>query len=110
MKIEEGLPQSMDIETLAEMAEFIQEHGKLGATLIEHFCGHVKDAQTAIEENYHGEHYSQAEFACFLMEGLDQRPDHLEIYMDYESLTRDLFINGYFSIDLEHKVHMFSCF
>ncbi|NKB47391.1 MAG: hypothetical protein GKR77_06340 [Legionellales bacterium] len=34
--------------------------------------------------------------------------DHIQLYIDYDAFARDLFINDYFSVTIDHRVHVFS--
>ena len=48
------LSEYASFETVAEYAEFIEEHGKLGGKLIEYY-GDLDDARDAISDHYAGE-------------------------------------------------------
>ena len=75
------LSEYQDIDTVAEMAALIQEHGEAWAKFAE----------------YEGIEYATLEI-----------PEHLQFYIDYEKLARDLFINDYYSADGEGcKVYVF---
>jgi len=62
----EGAPISEweSFESVAEMAEFVEEYEELGGKLIEHYGGEPKDAKTALEL-YHGEHKSLEDYALW---------------------------------------------
>ncbi|MBO6551110.1 MAG: antirestriction protein ArdA [Rhizobiales bacterium] len=95
------------IEEVAELAEFIEEHGALGGELIAHF-NDLDHARETIEEHYHGEYSSLADFAQELTEETTQIPDNLAYYIDYEAMSRDLEINDVFAIEISHnEVHVF---
>lgn len=96
------------IEKVAEIAEFLAEHGELGAELITHFSDSIEDARTALEDNYHGEYDSEAGYAESIVEECYQVPENLRFYLDYEKLAYDIFINDCFSIELKGKVHVFT--
>ena len=46
------------ISDVHDMALFIKEHGDLGSELVAHL-GDLESARNALENNYHGEHYSE---------------------------------------------------
>ena len=95
------------IEEVAELAEFIEEHGTLGGELIVHF-NDLDHARETIEGHYHGEYSSLADFAQELTEETTQIPDNLEYYIDYEAMARDLEINDVLAIETSHnEVHVF---
>ncbi|MBO6549315.1 MAG: antirestriction protein ArdA [Rhizobiales bacterium] len=95
------------IEEVAELAEFIEEHGVLGGELIAHF-NDLDYARETIEAHYHGEYSSLADFAQELTEETTQIPDNLAYYIDYEAMARDLEINDVLTIETSHnEVHIF---
>jgi antirestriction protein len=100
----------MGLETVSELANFIGEHEELGAAVLAHTNGHIDDATKLLEECYHGEHSSEEDFAYYWTHEVDCReiPEYLQHYIDYEAMARDFFINDFFSIELNHKVHVFS--
>ncbi|MDX2165059.1 MAG: antirestriction protein ArdA [Gammaproteobacteria bacterium] len=104
------ISESMDFEKVVEIAEFLKEHGKLGAALTEYYGGDVDDARLAIEENYHGEYRSKVEFAAQLIDAkLAKLPNYIRNYFDYESFAEDLFISDYLDIEVDGKIRVFSC-
>ena len=96
------------LETVSALASFIIEHDELGAAVLAHANGDIDDANRLLEECYHGEHGSEEDFAMSFAEDTMMIPDHLSYYIDYEKMARDLFINDFFSIEINHKVHVFS--
>jgi antirestriction protein len=95
------------IEEVAELAEFIEEHGALGGELMAHF-NDLDHARETIEEHYHGEYSSLTDFAQELTEETTQIPDNLAYYIDYEAMARDLEINDVLAIEISHnEVHVF---
>ncbi len=96
-------------ETVAAMAEFIEEHGALGGKLLSHFCGHLKDAKTALE-NYYGQYDSLEDYARSLTEETTAEiTEHLKNYIDYAAMGRDMDINGdVFTVETAHsEIHIF---
>ncbi len=97
------------IERVHELAEFIEENGELGAGLIDHFCGDLEEAKRA-RQNYYGEYASLADYAIQLTEETSEVPQHLEFYIDYEAIARDIEMSGdVFTIQTAHdEIHVFS--
>ena len=50
------------IDTVARMGAFIAEHGALGAGLLEQFSGDMEQAETALQDCYHGQFASLADY------------------------------------------------
>jgi antirestriction protein len=104
------ISESMDFETVVEIAEFLKEHSKLGAELINNYGGDLDDAKRAIEENYRGEYNSKVEFAAeFVDDELAKLAGYIRNYFDYESFADDLLISDYFDIVVDGKIHVFAC-
>lgn len=97
------------ISTVHEVALFIQEHGDLGAELLT-YLGDIESAQRALEDNYHGEYENELDFATYLFDECYAHdiPKNLQFYIDYEAFRRDLFINDYYSINVDGATHIFS--
>lgn len=93
-------------DAIADYAEFIREHGKLGGKLIAYY-GNLEDAQKAISERYAGEHDSLSDYAEQLTAETTQIPEALSYYIDYEKMARDLEINDVLIIEDCHSVHVF---
>ena len=81
-------------ETVSLMAAFVQEHGKLGAELAEHFGGDLAEAKQALEESYYGCHNSLADYMQELTEETTAIPEHLRFYIDWQSMARDAELSG----------------
>lgn len=98
------------LEKVAELAEFIAEHGELGSEVMSHFCGDLKDARRALDESYHSEFSSEEDFAYYWIHEVDGREvsDYLANYIDYQAIARDFFISDFFSIEVARKVYVFS--
>ncbi len=95
------------MERVAEIAEFIEEHGELGAKLYEHL-GDFDDAKDYIENNYFGEYKSVADYAESLTEDTTQIPESLRYYIDYKAMAHDMEINDVLAIELRFdEVHIF---
>jgi antirestriction protein len=106
----EGAPISEweSFESVANIAEFIEEHEELGGKLIEHYGGELKDAKTALE-HYHGEYESLEDYARSLTEDTSEIPENLALYIDYAKMGRDWEMSGdIFTIETAHnETHIF---
>ena len=101
------LSESEDIATVAEIAVMLEEHGEAWAKFAE-YEGKEYATSEKFEEAYAGEWESEEDFAENLASETMEIPKHLEFYIDYEKLARDLFINDYFSAEAEGgKVYVF---
>ena len=89
-----GLGEYEGIETAHEIACFIEEHPELAGALLNQFGGHLEDAKKAIEDNYSGCYSSLADYAEELIEGTAEIPEHLQYYIDYERMGRDMELGG----------------
>lgn len=96
------------LESVHEVACFIEEHEELGAELLAHFSS-IDEARTAIDENYAGCYESVADFAEELTEDSVQIPESLARYIDYNAMAYDMEVGGdIFTIELGHReVHIF---
>jgi antirestriction protein len=110
------LSEFEDIETVAEMARLIQEHGPVFAKLAEYFGGTsgVKEARESLEERYHGEFDTVEDYAAQLVEdcysdALKQLPEFIRFHIDYEGIAHDMEVGSdIFTIEQDGKVHVFS--
>jgi len=104
-----NLSEYTGLDRIAEYADFHDEHGDLGMELLAHF-NDIGDAREAIENFYQGEFKDEVDFAYYYTHELNCReiPDYLTHYVDYAAMARDLFINDYYTIELDHKIHVFS--
>ena len=96
------------IEQIVLIGDFIDKHGELGASLLGEYS--IDDAQTCLEDHYHGAYDCEVDFARTIFEECynDAIPVNLIYYFDYEAFARDLFINDYFSIEAQGRTHVFS--
>lgn len=97
------------IQSLHEIACFIEEHPDLAGELLSHFGGSLDDARKAIEDSYSGSYKSLADYAEELTEGTTQIPESLAYYIDYERMGRDMELSGdIYTIETAHdEVHIF---
>jgi antirestriction protein len=105
-----SIEEYTSLDVVAEIAAFIAEHGELGSEVLGHTSENLEEARQVIEECYHGEFNSEEDFAYYWMHEVDCReiPDYLHHYIDYQAMARDFFITDFFSIEFNHKVHVFS--
>lgn len=105
------LSENPSLQTLAEIAEFIGEHGELGAEVYA-YSSSLAHAQEMME-SYHGEFKSKADYAyqyfndCY---DLEKIPSALSCHIDWDGVGRDLFICDFVSIEIDGSVHVFDQF
>ena len=97
------------LETVHNLALFIDEHGKLGAKLLEHWCGDIDQATEALDEHHCGEYESLEDYAQCFTEETSEVPEHLAAYIDYEKMGRDMELSGdVYIIKISYnEVHVF---
>lgn len=97
------------IQSVHEIACFIEEYPDLAGELLSHFGGSIDDARKAIEENYSGCYKSLADYAEELTEDISQIPESLAYYIDYERMGRDMELSGdIYTIETAYdEVHVF---
>ena len=106
--------ESESIDTIAEVAEMIEEHGPVFADLMANFHGDLKSAKYHMERSYMGCFNSMQDYAEQFMKDcgdLDSIPEHLHAYFDFEAYARDLERDGHiFVIETGHlqQVHVFT--
>lgn len=89
-----NLSEYASFDTVCELADFIGEHGSLGAKLYTHFGDRLEEAKAAFED-YAGEFKSAADFAeDITRECGAEIPKSLEYYIDWEALARDMEMSG----------------
>lgn len=107
----EGAPVSeyQDIDSVADLAEFIAEYGALGGKLLEYFGGDLDEARAAIEERYFGEYARLADFVQESTENAHDIPEALQPYIDYEQMAQDWEISDLLVIETGfEEVHVFA--
>lgn len=101
------ISECSSLEEVSEYARFIAEHGKLAIALLTYFGSDISYVETAIEEHYLGEYESKADFVESFTEETNPVPEQLAYYIDYKKMAYDYFINDFFSIEVDYKVHVF---
>lgn len=96
-------------DSVAEIASFISEHGKLGAELTSYYGG-IAEAREAIEDRYHGAFASLADYVQDITEECTAIPQSLRSYIDWRAMARDAEMSGdLFTIQTAHDVvHVFA--
>jgi antirestriction protein len=82
------------LEQVADLAEFIGEHGKLGAALLDHYGDDLAEAREALAQRYHGCHASLADYVQELTEETTTIPEALRFYIDWRAMAHDAEISG----------------
>ena len=97
------------IERVVNIAMFLNEYSDIGGALVSHVCGDLDESHNAAEEQYHGCYRSLADHAQEITEETSQIPKHLEFYIDYDRMGRDMEMSGDVStIEAAHdEVHIF---
>lgn len=88
------LSEHATFDTVCELADFVAEHGALGAKLYSHFGNSLTEARAAFED-YAGQYKTAADFAEeMIRETGTEIPASLEYYIDWQALARDMALNG----------------
>lgn len=94
------------IQSAQEKAQFIEEHGPLGAAIASYFGGDLEDVKRGPEDCYIGEYESAADCAQEITEECTEIPDHLQYYIAYDAMARDMLLNGeIINIELGYQEH-----
>ena len=107
------LSESEDLDTLVSLAEFLEEHGEIGARFLsqEGLVDDPEEGARQFEDRHRGEYRSLEDFAEeSLSDLLNDVPESVRMYFDFERYARDLEDCGDIStISLSHDcVHVFS--
>lgn len=103
------LSEYASFETACNLAEYIAEHGRLGALVHRHFGDDLEQAEAAFDD-YAGEYRSVAHFAEDLTyETGPAIPKRLEFYIDWDAMGRDMVLGGdVFTVETGFdQVHVF---
>ncbi len=93
---------------VVELADYIREHGALGAQVLNYYGGNIEDARTRFED-YAGEYDSLADYAEELTEQSGETiPERLAPYIDYKAMAHDYEQSGDFlTFEVSGSVHIF---
>ncbi len=97
-------------EEVHQIALLIEQHGALGAELLGHWNNDVDEVRRLFDDGYYlGVWDSVADYAQELTEETTEIPDHLQYYVDYSAMARDMELNGdIFTVELDGQVHIFA--
>jgi len=97
------------IDKVVAIAVFLRARGVLGALVLEHVCGDLEAAASALDERYHGVFASLADCVQEMTEETTAIPETLRNYIDWEDMARDVRLNGdVFTVETAHdEVHVF---
>jgi antirestriction protein len=95
IRIEEYQPLS----EISQLALLIEEHGEAFAAYAAH-VGIESATEESFQDAYRGHWDSELAYAQELFDELyaHEIPEHLRFYIDYEAFSRDIFIDGHFSV------------
>lgn len=98
------LSEYEDIEKVSELAQLLEEHGKAYAVYYQHY-GNNYATEEDFKDRYLGEYEDEKDFVYQMWEecGKIQHLEELNIsafYIDWKAITRDWFIDSYFSIEV----------
>jgi len=98
------LSEYEDIETVSELAQLLEEHGKAYAVYYQHY-GNNYATEEDFKDRYLGEYEDEEDFVYQMWEssGIIQQLEKLNIstfYIDWKAISRDWFIDSYFSIEV----------
>ncbi len=107
-----SLSEYESTERVSELAAFIEEHGELGAQVMNYYGHSLDEARQALGENYCGEYQSLEDYAEQFAEDcgyLNQVPENLRSYIDFERMGRDMELGGdIFTVELGfQQLHVF---
>ena len=100
--------ENMGMKEVSSIAKFLVEYGELASAVLIELNGDLDQAKDLIENCYQGEFKSEEDFAMSYAEETMEIPDYLASYINYEIMARDLFIDNFMSIELNHKTHVFT--
>lgn len=105
------LEEGEDLETIAKIAEMMAEHGEIFSALVD-LHSTVDEAVTAIEDCYEGEWASIEDWAESWLEdtgSLQNVPENLRYYIDFEKWARDAEMGGdIYTLKVNGSVHVFN--
>ncbi len=88
-------PRFHSSSELYDIALFLEEYEQLGGELMD-IHGDLETAKEVLEDKYLGCYESLADYAEELTLGCYDIPKHLEFYIDYKAMARDMELNGEF--------------
>ena len=85
--------ESPDIEEVSRAALLIEEHGEAFEAFATLYSDLADLTLERFEDTYCGEWASDTEFAQDLFEQCHEIPDHLQYYIDWDAVARDLMMD-----------------
>jgi antirestriction protein len=97
------------LESVHDKALFIEEYGQIGAYLLAHLADNYDEARNDMEDIYCDDYNSIEDYARELTTSSTEIPEHLESYIDYERMGKDMEMSGdIYTITTAHdEVHIF---
>ncbi len=107
---EHSISEFEPIESISKKAHFIVNYGKLGCAVLSYICGDFDEAYNMLENQYCGDFENTLAFSTELFDELylDQIPEAVHFYIDYDSFSRDIFISDYLAIYSDGRTHVFN--
>jgi antirestriction protein len=104
------ISEHQGLDSVAQIAAFIVEHGPVGGELLNYLGGDVDEARAVMADQYLGCHASLADHMQELTEETITIPDGLRFYIDWQAMARDAECGGdLFTICTGHdEVHVFA--
>ena len=88
------LEEYTGLDRVAELAAFIEQHGEVGAALLDYYSGDMDEAREAIAQRYHGPHATLADYVQESTEETTAIPTTLRYYIDWQAMARDAEMSG----------------
>lgn len=103
------LEEYSSFKTVSKVAEFLMEHGSLGAVLLSIFNNDIVEAETAMRDSYAGVYKSLGEYAEEVITQTETIPANIVLYVDFDGIGRDMEMSGdIYTIETAHdEVHVF---
>ena len=99
------------LATIATLGQLISQHGPAVGLYLSHTGCDVENLQEQYQDSYYGQWDSEEDFAYQWHENCDHLngvPDFLRNHIDWDSVARDMFLDGFFSgTDENGCLHVF---
>ena len=105
-----SLSSYTSIKTVIELTAVIKEHGEPYAIYAD-YIGLDYATIEGFEDSYRGEWESFKDYAIELFDEcyLNQVPESMRFYIDYDAFARDLELDYHHELDSNGQTHIFSC-
>lgn len=106
------LSENEDIEKVSELAKLLKEHGQAYAAYYNYYGDYATEED--FQDCYYGQYENEEDFVYQMWEdcGMLQKLAEIginELYIDWKAMTRDWFIDSYFSVEVGYKeIYVFS--